>query len=528
MNKKTFSILSLLTLIYIIGNFIWYQINKPIFVLQPESALYFFDVLDSKLFSQIHPPLFHLAIKFLFYIFGKNNFAAIYMSVNIVFFATSLLFIYKIGEKLNGILCGQISMILLAATPAVYGLSRLYGRQDFHIITILLMGIYCLIKSDMFKNQKWTIFYAISIGLGLLLRETFLGFAIPFFLFAVFIAILYGITRTQIYNLLIMAMISFTLYTFQFAQKLKFSLLYTPFMEQKQFETLLMKLHIIIGGLSENILALPLFLLLIFSILFILFKKKYKDNLILMLLCGLIVPIIIALVIPHHKQQVYMVPLIPTIILLIATSVSYLKINIRKILIFVFITMSLLQYTELSYGYKTWICDWQITINDNLSFKYFNKYDDNIMFYDLNKRDKYIKLLKNLEITKNKKTLILAEKYENSDYIAQTLRTFVIFNGFNNIVVNSSVLNLYLPTYRKDLIRYELIIDLRPRRDFDIEYFEIFQNINEHKYINIFYIPSKNEFLNKYNFFWSMYYKTNDINININGNIYILKDTASQ
>ena len=85
MNKKTFSILSLLTAIYIIGNFIWYQINKPIFVLQPESALYFFDVLNSKLFSQIHPPLFPLAIKLLFFIFGKNNFAAIYMSVNIVF-----------------------------------------------------------------------------------------------------------------------------------------------------------------------------------------------------------------------------------------------------------------------------------------------------------------------------------------------------------------------------------------------------------------------------------------------------------
>jgi hypothetical protein len=193
-----------LTAIYIIGNFIWYQINKPIFVLQPESALYFFDVLNSKLFSQIHPPLFPLAIKLLFYIFGKNNFAAIYMSVNIVFFATSLLFIYKIGEKLNGIHCGRISMILFAAVPAIYGLSRFYGRQDFHIITILLMGIYCLIQSDMFKNQKWTIFYAISIGLGLLFRETFWVLQYHSFIFHLYCN-LCGINRTQIYNLLIMA-----------------------------------------------------------------------------------------------------------------------------------------------------------------------------------------------------------------------------------------------------------------------------------------------------------------------------------
>ncbi len=515
MNKKTLALLSSLTLIYIIGNAIWYQINKPIFILQPESALYFLDALDSRIFSQIHPPLLPLILKPLFYIFGVTNAnsSIIYMFLNIVFFAISLLFLYKIGERINGIHCGRISMILFAAVPAIYGLSRFYGRQDFHIIPILLMGIYFLIQSDMFKNQKWTIFYAISLGLGLLLRETFLGFAIPFFLFYIIWTVFQGINKYQLYNVIIMFIISSILYSFQFTQTLKFSFLYTPFMEQKIFETLFMKFHIIIGGLSENILALPLFLLLIFSIIFIFFKKKYKDNLILMLLCGLFIPIIIALVIPHHKQQVYMVPLIPAIILLIAASVSYLNVNIRKILLTIFIAVSLLQYIELSYGYKTWICDWQIKINDTLSFKYFNKYDDNIMFYDLNKRDKYIKLLKSLEFTKNKKTLILAEKYEKSEYIMQSLRALVISNGFNNIIVNSSVLNLYLPTYSRDLIRYELIIDLRTHKDFYAEYSDISQNINEHIYINKFHIPTKNEFLNKYNYFWSMYHKTDDIKI---------------
>lgn len=52
MNKKAFAILSLLTSIYIIGNIFWYKINKPIFVLQPESALYFLDILDEKIFHK--------------------------------------------------------------------------------------------------------------------------------------------------------------------------------------------------------------------------------------------------------------------------------------------------------------------------------------------------------------------------------------------------------------------------------------------------------------------------------------------
>jgi hypothetical protein len=136
-------------------------------------------------------------------------------------------------------------MILFAAVPAIYGLSRFYGRQDFHIIPLLLMGIYFLIQSDMFKNQKWTIFYAISIGLGLLLRETFLGFAIPFFLFYAILTVYRGINKYQLYNIIIMFIISFAIYLISLLnQRVKFSLLYTPFMERDNFETLFMKFHI--------------------------------------------------------------------------------------------------------------------------------------------------------------------------------------------------------------------------------------------------------------------------------------------
>ncbi|MDD3065061.1 MAG: glycosyltransferase family 39 protein [Endomicrobiaceae bacterium] len=496
-------------------------------MLQPESALYFLDILNPVLFSQIHPPLLPLIMKFLFYVFGIHNYATIYMSVNIIFFIISLFFIYKIGEKINGISCGRISMILFSSVPAIYGLSRFYGRQDFHIISVLLMGIYFLIASDFFKNQKWTIFYAVSLGTGLLLRETFLGFAMPFLLFFIVLAISRGIKKSQICNLTIMAVISFVLYAFQFTQKLKFSLLYTPFMEQKNYETFFSKIHTIVGGLSENILALPLFLLLVFSIIFIFFRKKHKDTLIIMLLCGLIIPIIVALVIPHHKQQVYMVPLIPTIILLISTVVSYLKINIRRILLILFIAVSFLQYIELSYGAKIWFCDYKFKFNDKFSFKYFNKYDDNIMFYDIKKRAPYVALLEYLKYTENKKTLILAENYENADYVLQTLRAFILLNGFDNIIVNSSILNLYLPVYSRDLMHYKFIIDLRTYNDFNREYGDLSDNINEHKYINNFYIPTKDEFLNKYNSFWAMYDKTEYSNINIkNMKIYKLKDTA--
>jgi hypothetical protein len=71
-------------------------------------------------------------------------------------------------------------------------------------------------------------------------------------------------------------------------------------------------------------------------------------------------------------------------------------------------------------------------------------------------------------------------------------------------------------------MQYEFIIDLRTHKDFYAEYSDILQNINEHIYINKFYIPTKEDFLNKYNTFWSAYKITENNNIDIkNAIVYI-------
>jgi hypothetical protein len=217
-----------------------------------------------------------------------------------------------------------------------------------------------------------------------------------------------------------------------------------------------------------------------------------------------------------------MVPLIPTIILLIAASVSYLKINIRKILLIIFIALSILQYIELSYGYKIWICDLQIKINNNFSFKYFDKYNEDTIFYNIKKRDRYLQLLESLKFMKNKKILILADGYPNAKYNIYSLRPFFLIHGFKITTIVTTVMNLYL---YGDPVKYDFVIDLRSYTDFHHEYTHASNDIEEHKYINNFYIPSKDEFFNKYNSFWSMYHKTNEINININGVIYKFKDS---
>jgi len=117
----------------------------------------------------------------MFSVLGKEYFDLIIIFINYIFFLIPLYFIYKIGEETDSKESGQIAMILFALVPAVYGLSRQFGHKDYHIIAAITFNIYCLIKTDYFKDRKWSFIYGISVGLGLLVKKQFLAyFIMPF------------------------------------------------------------------------------------------------------------------------------------------------------------------------------------------------------------------------------------------------------------------------------------------------------------------------------------------------------------
>lgn len=73
-------------------------------------------------------------------------------------------------------------------------------------------------------------------------------------------------------------------------------------------------------------------------------------------------------------------------------------------------------------------------------------------------------------------------------------------------------------------MNYEFIIDLRSYKDFEREYFDISKNINEHKQLHAFYIPTKDEFFNNYHSFWAKYEQSEEYKTNItNAIVYKLK-----
>ncbi|MDD5102300.1 MAG: glycosyltransferase family 39 protein, partial [Endomicrobiaceae bacterium] len=139
---------------YAVGNFIWWQINTPI-IPYDIAARHFLDIFtEGYLFY--NAPLLTYIMRFMFYIFGKEYFDLIIIFINYIFFLIPLYFIYKIGTELKDKETGNIAMILFAMVPAIYGMSRQYGHQDYHIIAAIAFNIYCLIKTDHFKNLKWS------------------------------------------------------------------------------------------------------------------------------------------------------------------------------------------------------------------------------------------------------------------------------------------------------------------------------------------------------------------------------------
>ena len=172
-------IFAIIAICYAIGDYIWWHLNSP--TLGDAFSIVNFKHIFEEGWLFYSAPLITYIMRFMFFVFGTEYFDLQVIFVNYIFFLIPLYFIYKIGVELKDKETGNIAMILFALVPAVYGLSHRYGRCDYHIMAAITFNIYCLIKSDYFKSLKWSILYGVSIGLGLMIKDTFVTyFFVPF------------------------------------------------------------------------------------------------------------------------------------------------------------------------------------------------------------------------------------------------------------------------------------------------------------------------------------------------------------
>ena len=178
-------ILFFLLLFHGIYNYIWLSQNQaPPF--WEESKYLLMGLKYKDLFSQIslfnlksfaqiggyYPPLLPISSLILI----GNSIRTMAMA-NIIYMAIMLFSIFKIGEIIFDRKTGLWAAFILSMFPIVFGTSRMF-MLDYALTAMVTLSIYLLLLTDYFKSTKYSILYGLSLGLGMLIKNTFGAFII--------------------------------------------------------------------------------------------------------------------------------------------------------------------------------------------------------------------------------------------------------------------------------------------------------------------------------------------------------------
>ncbi|HSJ52538.1 MAG TPA: glycosyltransferase family 39 protein, partial [Anaerolineae bacterium] len=187
------SLLALLAAFHLANNWLWRVANEVIFgadrMFHLVSSLAYYDILKggvdlSSLFaaltlSDYYPPLVHLTVTVSYALFGVS--ADVAAMSNSLYLVLMLLAVYGIGERLAGPWIGLLSAALVSLFPIVFSMSR-YLYVDFALAAMVALNVCLLLRSEGFGRRGYSVLYGLSFGLGMLVKWTFVVFALPPFL----------------------------------------------------------------------------------------------------------------------------------------------------------------------------------------------------------------------------------------------------------------------------------------------------------------------------------------------------------
>ena len=139
--------------------------------------------------SSYYPPFFHLSTTPLFALFGAT--ADVATSVNTIFLGILLFSIYGIGKALFDRKTGLLAATIVSFYPFLINLQRDY-LIDFTLVSMVSLSIYFLLKSDYFKDMKYSALFGLAFALTILTKWTGI-----FFLIGPVLYVLYEIYKSK-------------------------------------------------------------------------------------------------------------------------------------------------------------------------------------------------------------------------------------------------------------------------------------------------------------------------------------------
>lgn len=371
--------LMILWLFHLINNYIWLKIDTSPLRWDPGnhylSSLRYFDVLSHPsihLLSEIvnvcgtYPPLVGIIPTPLYVLFGRDPDTAIFI-MNSIFLFILIFSVYGIGKKLCNNNAGILASFIVIMYPMLFGQTRLF-MPDLPLTAMTSLSLYTLLLTDGFKNRKYSLFFGMTLGLGMLTKFTFVFYVIGPIAFVMYPTFKFNINtilkKEEFVQYFIRSKIQFfNVISSLFLGGLVLSVWYLPNFHHvlksqlanataggairghPDIFTLKSFLYYLFGLINDQ--SFFFFVLFIIALLY-LTKLKSKNITFLAIWIG-VTYLVFSLIL--NKDIRYIMPLLPAVALISAIGIE--RINNRKVktvLIALIIIFGCVQFFAVSYG----------------------------------------------------------------------------------------------------------------------------------------------------------------------------------
>lgn len=382
-DKYIYFLITVITVFYLINNFIWLKLN--VYPHGPDEfshlliAQNFYNGIISgqieyliKLFKSstnaIWPPFFHFTAAVSCFVSGASHISS--LIINLLYLLILLFSVYSIGCKLYNKKVGILAVLLISLYPMVFRYSRFFGL-DFAQMSIVCFSICFLIYTEYFSNRKFSILFGISIGLGMLIKWAFVLFLagplVCIILQAVFLRAkrnirLHTVSVNMFLSLLIGTLILLTWYLPSHAAVVtRLKMFFWTIVYHHSGKLLMPEISVISGIvqifdylrlLVNEQISFFFFLVFILAVPFF-FRKRFNK---LFLISWYIFPYI-ALSLSSYKEGRFMLSSLPAIALISAAGLQEMfsyKFNyfLKHLFCALIIFLGLMQFFDVSYNYE--------------------------------------------------------------------------------------------------------------------------------------------------------------------------------
>jgi len=362
-------------LFHLINNYIWLRLDQTyllddahwhflfsfrIFDLLSEHTFpYLSDISNNYFAFRWHGILVGYLTAPFYFILGLTQDSAV-MASSSIFFTILILSLYGVGRVLFDKKTGLLSAFLVSMYPLVFNHMRTY-MLDLPLTSMVVLSVFLLLKSESFTNKKYSCFFAIASGLGLLIKFNFALFILgPLAVILCKILCNFGFKkawRNIAMVIFIAALISFRFYGLKFweiANRIySCSWFYAVGFYPEGSPISILQRCLVLGkdylffflrDCFNNSVSPVLFILFIFGAVV---NKRQRG----ILFAWLALPILLLAFLFHYPDQSrYFMPVLPALALISGAGIMGLNsAKLRRILVALVVILGCLQYFAVSY-----------------------------------------------------------------------------------------------------------------------------------------------------------------------------------